>query len=968
VSRCAVGAVADPLLSYVAPLDLSRTRVHTRTVTPDPKSVASAVEHVLGIAAKPFLQRARFALMKRGLLRDPDAAGRLTQISGPHHSVFAPLATVGVLPRGVTYTQITNIIKQDAFRAHAQQLVAAQIAGTPLTVRRIRNSLLDLFITSIYSAELAKDKDEARKASFAADFGDAFEIIWIALQGSCEDVAKRLSDYPVNSGSSFSWAQATLSLATIESLERYISSRSEDDRDWDRWLAWYRSAFIHAHNTIPLPDLGTRREVPYKDLFVEPNFAIEGSEDLLNTEMASDLMDRTVILGDPGAGKSTTSTLLAIRWSENHGPAFFLSLRTMNINPSGFDLIKEIEHNLRRRYQHKCPPGLVERVLLDGSALVVFDGLDEIESISLRKAAVHAIESASARYPLSKILVTSRRIGYAAVRLQKDLFVEMRIRPFSPQQVEQYVRSWFLLASSIDETALTRTVNNFLTTSRTIPDLRRNPLMLSYICVLYRGHNDIPRRRSQLYRKCVELLLFDWDLSRGIGRSGWEVDVYEVALIEIGYLILTSPEYRDGMTERQLHRAAAKNLLDDAIPDRREAERLAREVVERCRGRGWIFTDVGLNEQGEECFSFTHRSFLEYFAAQHLVRTSSSSAELAGLLLPYILSARGEILAQVCINLFSQRTASGGSAVLLELLKKSNSHSSSNSITVLQFLVGIADSIPMNRKALSALLSLLLDSLDGQGALSLVTTCLGKDFWHAKSVDSVLAEVLVAKNSTVGSDLADLVRRYPWLWDFCLEHRVMDLSSLHILLGGDVSRTLGRLFSGELARITERGAISSGLALVDSAFMTDSDTGLSRVEAIRNLSMLRGMIDDPIKLNGLVAEAGPPSPYAMSHLEEACRNIERAISKAAGYRQDILGCVVFLALGLCEVIDEWMSTIELVDSRYIQELLDCRAGRSQLPNGMERLSRQDADFVKLWCQGKATIITWADKYKDFAVS
>ena len=81
------------------------------------------------------------------------------------------------------------------------------------------------------------------------------------------------------------------------------------------------------------------------------------------------------------------------------------------------------------------------------------------------------------------------------------------------------------------------------------------------------------------------------------------------------------------------------------MPDRREGERLAREVVERCRGRGWIFTDIGLNEQGEEYFSFTHRSFLEYFAAQHLVRTTLSSTELARELLPYILSARGEILA-----------------------------------------------------------------------------------------------------------------------------------------------------------------------------------------------------------------------------------------------------------------------------------------------------------------------------------
>jgi hypothetical protein len=168
--------------------------VHTRTVTSDPTSVASAVEHVLTAAAKPFIQRGRFALMKRGLLRDPDAAGRLTQIPGPHHSLFAPLASVGVLPNGVTYAQIVNIIRQDAFRAHAQQLIAAQIAGTPLTVRRIRNSLLDLFITSLYTADLAKDVGEALKPTLTTDFGEAFEILWVALQRSCQGVATRLTD------------------------------------------------------------------------------------------------------------------------------------------------------------------------------------------------------------------------------------------------------------------------------------------------------------------------------------------------------------------------------------------------------------------------------------------------------------------------------------------------------------------------------------------------------------------------------------------------------------------------------------------------------------------------------------------------------------------------------------------------------------------------------------------------------
>jgi hypothetical protein len=939
--------------------------VHNSGVTSDPASVASAYEHVLSIAAKPFLQRGRFALMKRGLLRDPDASGRLAQIQGPHRGLFAPLATVGVLPKDVTYAQVASIVKQDSFKAYAQQLIAAKIAGAPSSELRIRESLLDLFITSIYSTELAEDRSGARRASRAAEFRRAFEILWLALQRSCEDVAKRLTGYPVTSGASFSWAQATLSLATIESLERYVSSRSLDDQSWDRWLAEYRSAFADAHNTIPLPDLGTRREVPYNDLFVEPHLTIEGSKDWLNFQEVGNILDRTVILGDPGAGKSTTSTLLAVQWAEGHGPAFLLPLRTLDIGPAGFDLINEIEHNLLRRYQRTCPPGLIERVLLDGSALIVFDGLDEIESISLRKAAVHAIEGASNRYPLSRILVTSRRIGYAAVRLQNNLFVEMQIRPFDQEQVEHYVNAWFLQATSLEGTSLSNTVQNFLRTSRTIPDLRENPLMLSYICVLYRGYNDIPRRRSQLYRKCVELLLFDWDLSRGIGASGWEVDIYELALIEIGYLILTSPEYRDGMTERQLHEVAAKNLLDEAVPDRREAERLAREVVERCRGRGWIFTDIGLNEQGEEHFSFTHRSFLEYFAAQHLVRTNLSPADLAEKLLPYILSAPSEILAQVCLNLVSQTTATGGSAVILELLRISRKLTPSNTFTLLQFLVNCADSIPMNRKALSALLSLLLDTISYPGALSLAEVCMDKDFRHAKSIDSVLAEVLIARKSATNSDLADLARRHPWLWDFCLEQGVMDLSTLHTLLRNNASRTFSRLCSGELARMTQRGAITSGFALVESAFITESSDGRSRMRAIQEMSVLRGIMDDPISLNGSIVDAKTPSSYAMSHLEKTCWNAEKAIGKAVGHRQDILGSVVLVTLGLCELVTEWWPELQFPTSRWVRLLLECRARGVQLPRGTERLSPIDADFVGKWCRGEVTLISWAEQNRHF---
>ena len=72
---------------------------------------------------------------------------------------------------------------------------------------------------------------------------------------------------------------------------------------------------------------------------------------------------------------------------------------------------------------------------------------------------------------------------------------------------------------------------------------------------------------------------------------------------------------------------------------------------------------------------------------------------------------------------------------------------------------------------------------------------------------------------------------------------------------------------------------------------------------------------------------------------------KRLSEKLAGYRQDILASVVFITLGLCELIAEWLPTIESPEDRLIRELLDCRDGKSRLPGGMERLSPIDAEFV-----------------------
>ena len=139
----------------------------------------------------------------------------------------------------------------------------------------------------------------------------------------------------------------------------------------------------------------------------------------------------------------------------------------------------------------------------------------------------------------------------------------------------------------------------------------------------------------------------------------------------------------------------------------------------------------------------------------------------------------------------------------------------------MQFLVDSADSVPLNRAALSALLANVVDSLGDHDSPELIKACMGRDFRHVNSVDPVLAEVLFDKNASADSDLLGLVRNHPWLWDFSLEHGVMGLTDLHVVLGSNPSQTFSRLFSGALAAVFERGSITSGLAMLEAAFIDE---------------------------------------------------------------------------------------------------------------------------------------------------
>lgn len=212
------------------------------------------------------------------------------------------------------------------------------------------------------------------------------------------------------------------------------------------------------HGAMRLPHAGTTRQVPYELLFVPPSVLRAGCQEPEDEDAPDDLDTllrcclRVVLLGNPGGGKSTLSLKLAYDIASGKSPAtsastpFLVVLRNYaeHIRHRNLSLHDYLIELCKLPYGIEPPEGSVEYVLLNGRAFVIFDGLDELLDVSLRRDVVQAVEAFAYRYPTVSILVTSREIGYAEAPLDDRLFVAASLKEFDDDQVKAYVYKWLV--------------------------------------------------------------------------------------------------------------------------------------------------------------------------------------------------------------------------------------------------------------------------------------------------------------------------------------------------------------------------------------------------------------------------------------------------------------------------------------------------------------------------------------------
>jgi len=199
-------------------------------------------------------------------------------------------------------------------------------------------------------------------------------------------------------------------------------------------------------------------------------------------------------------------------------------------------------------------------------------------------------------------------------------------------------------------------------------DLRSNPLLLSLMCILYRGAGSLPGDRAGIYARCAELMLRKWDEQRDLYRKLETDHLVEPTLRYLAWWLFTREDSRTTATERELITKTTEFLNGRGYETEEEARAAAREFVEFCRGRMWVFSDAGTTADGEELYGFTHRTFMEYFAAWHLAATSDTPEFLARALAPHIASEGWGVVAELAMKIKSDVSDRGADRIYVALL------------------------------------------------------------------------------------------------------------------------------------------------------------------------------------------------------------------------------------------------------------------------------------------------------------
>ena len=426
-------------------------------------------------------------------------------------------------------------------------------------------------------------------------------------------------------------------------------------------LEQIRAASQPLYDNLRMPHAKQDYRVPLEDLYVDRTL-LSRQPEVIGWERQG----RVVVLGSPGAGKSTfvRKILHDVLQSPVSVAPVLLELKEVQLDASMPILLEWLHGQLQQSIQLPIAIEDLDSLLILGQCLVVFDGIDELVNLSRRRDVLDGIQQFCVAYPFVRVLLTSRSHGFEEAKpTAKSMFAVYELPEFNAEQSADYIKKWFgLQGTEVEMLDFSRE------TSRHTQELIANPLILSLLCSLYQYKGYIPENRPEVYEQCSELLFVRWDKVRRVPVPLRLGNRSRQLIEELADFVFRNQVVQSGIGERQLRKLISVRLRESRQLQEDEADEEAREFLDYCAGRAWLLTQVGTSRRGERLFGFTHRTFLEYFAAKHVARRATTPEDLAAALGPLILSRSSEVVPAIALQSYDASSAYGADLALRFLL------------------------------------------------------------------------------------------------------------------------------------------------------------------------------------------------------------------------------------------------------------------------------------------------------------
>lgn len=383
------------------------------------------------------------------------------------------------------------------------------------------------------------------------------------------------------------------------------------------------------------------------DLYVSPlKSRIDSKEKvskipLLKTLDLREESNHYVILGQPGAGKTTTMKYICremLLGNENflkkYNFPILIRLREINSlnnklsenenilnNNILWNIIHEIlgiqikfpssmegKENESLRIQKK--KGIIKNFLEKLAPLIILDGFDEIVYKTYKEKILKEIKEIGLMLEKSCIIITSRSADF---NYNLDKFDTFEISPLDENQISKFAYNWLE-----DE----KKSKLFLTQLSNTPfkDTAIRPLTLAHLCAIFERIGSIPEKPKTVYKKVVNLLIEEWDeqrlLKRGSEYSSFESDRKFEFLSNLSYVLTT--EIRKSIFDVDTLGNCYNKIYENYGLPQKEMK----QVVNELESHTGLFIESGYN-----LYEFSHKSIQEYLAAEYIVKLPSIPAD-----------------------------------------------------------------------------------------------------------------------------------------------------------------------------------------------------------------------------------------------------------------------------------------------------------------------------------------------------